>query len=187
MQTSPPLRWPAGDPGGARSPRRPQSVEAPSARCDWRPALAVAAVPRLTGIGPGAREFCGARRPRRWRTCRAACAGWLADRTRSSWLSLGSWGFGNVAGWNSTLEAAVDRSHGRRGRSLVVAAALLGALIGTGLGLTAEDTQTSPTVAAPDPPDAAALAASPPSSQPPASRAAASGDQSDDNPSSSVH
>jgi hypothetical protein len=78
----------------------------------------------------------------------------------------------------------VDRSLGRPGRSLVVAAALLGALIGTGLGLTAEDTQTSPTVAAPDPADGAALAASPPGSQPPASRAAASGRQSDPNQSS---
>jgi hypothetical protein len=97
---------------------------------------------------------------------------------------FGLMGFGNVAGWKSILEAAVDRSLGRRGRSLVVAAALLGALIGTSLGLTAEDTQTSPTVAAPDPADGAALAASPPGSRPPASRAAASGHRSDANPSS---
>jgi hypothetical protein len=73
----------------------------------------------------------------------------------------------------------VNRSLRRRGRSLVVAGAVLGALIGTGLGLTVEDTETSPTVAAPDRGQGAALAANPPGSQSPASRPAGSGNRSD--------
>jgi hypothetical protein len=132
----------------------------------------------------GAREFCGARRPRRWSICRAAYGRLVSGQHEIQLPEFGFMGVRQRSRWNSTLEAAVDRSLGRRGRSLVVAAALLGALIGTGLGLAAEDTQTSPTVAAPDPADGAALAASPPGSQPPASRAAASGHRSDANPSS---
>jgi hypothetical protein len=75
----------------------------------------------------------------------------------------------------------VDQSLRRRGQSLVLAGAVLGALIGTGLGLTAEDTETSPTVAAPNPAHGAALAASPSGSQPPASRSVGSGNRSDGN------
>jgi hypothetical protein len=73
----------------------------------------------------------------------------------------------------------VDRSLRRRGQLLVVVGALLGALIGTTLGLIAEDAQTSTAVAGPGPGRGAALAASPPSSQPTASRAAGSGDGND--------
>jgi hypothetical protein len=54
-----------------------------------------------------------------------------------------------------------------------VVGALLGALIGVGLGLAVDDAGTSRAVAAPG--RGAALAASPPSSQPPASRTAGSG------------
>jgi hypothetical protein len=75
----------------------------------------------------------------------------------------------------------VDRSLCRRGQSLVVAGAVLGALIGTGLGLTAEDTGTSLTVAAPKRAHGAALAASPMGSQPPASRSVGSGNRSEGN------
>jgi hypothetical protein len=42
----------------------------------------------------------------------------------------------------------VDRSFRRRGQHLVVVGALLGAVIGTTLGLIAEDAQTSTAVAA---------------------------------------
>jgi hypothetical protein len=73
----------------------------------------------------------------------------------------------------------VDRSPRRRGQLLLVVAALLGALIGTALGLIVEDAQTSTAVAAPGPGREAALAASPPSSHPSASRAAGSGDGND--------
>jgi hypothetical protein len=73
------------------------------------------------------------------------------------------------------LGGPVDRSLRRRGQHLVVVGALLGALIGTALGLIAEDAQTSTAVAASGP----ALAASPPSSNPPASRAAGSWDGND--------
>jgi hypothetical protein len=73
----------------------------------------------------------------------------------------------------------VDRSLRRRGQHLVVVGALLGALIGTALGLIVEDAQTSMAVAAPGPGRGAALAASPPTSHPPPSRAAGSGDGSD--------
>jgi hypothetical protein len=84
----------------------------------------------------------------------------------------------------STLEAPVDRSLRLRGQSLVIAGALLGALIGAGLGLVAEDAETSMRVAAPNPAGGAALAASSPGSQPPTSRGAGSGDRSDGNQSS---
>jgi hypothetical protein len=73
----------------------------------------------------------------------------------------------------------VDRSLRHRGQFLVVAGALLGALIGTTLGLIAEDAQTSTAVAAPGPGRGMALAASPPTSHPPASRAAGSRDGDD--------
>jgi hypothetical protein len=73
----------------------------------------------------------------------------------------------------------VDRSLRRRGQFLVVAGALLGALIGTTLGLIVEDAQTSTAVAASGPGRGAALAASPPTSHPPASRAAGSGTGND--------
>jgi hypothetical protein len=72
----------------------------------------------------------------------------------------------------------VDRLNRRRGQHLVVVGALLGALIGTALGLIAEDAQTSTTVAA-GPGRGATLAASPPSSHPPASRAAGARDGND--------
>ena len=73
----------------------------------------------------------------------------------------------------------MDRSLRRRGQFLVVAGALLGALIGTTLGLIADDAQTSTTVAASGPGRGAALAATPPTTHPPASRAAGSGDGND--------
>ena len=73
----------------------------------------------------------------------------------------------------------MDRSLRHRGQFLVVVSALLGALIGTALGLLGEDAQTSTAVAAPGPGRGAALAASPPSSHPPPSRAAGSGDGND--------
>jgi hypothetical protein len=73
----------------------------------------------------------------------------------------------------------VDRSLRRRGQFLVATGALVGALIGTTLGLIVEDAQTSTAVAAPGPGRGAALAASPPTSHPPASRAAGSGDGND--------
>jgi hypothetical protein len=73
----------------------------------------------------------------------------------------------------------VDRSLRHRGQFLVVVGALLGALIGTALGLIGEDAQTSTAVVAPGPGRGAALAASPPSSHPPPSRAAGSGDGND--------
>jgi hypothetical protein len=73
----------------------------------------------------------------------------------------------------------VDRSLRRRGQFLVVVGALLGALIGTALGLIMQDAQTSTAVAAAGPGRGAALAASPPSSHPPPSRAAGAGDGND--------
>jgi hypothetical protein len=73
----------------------------------------------------------------------------------------------------------VDRLFRRRGQFLVVAGALVGALIGTALGLIMQDAQTSTAVAASGPGRGAALAASPPSSHPPPSRAAGSGDGND--------
>jgi hypothetical protein len=73
----------------------------------------------------------------------------------------------------------VDRSFRRGGQVLVVVGALLGALIGTALGLIAEDAQTSTAVVATGPGRGAALAATPPTSHPPPSRAAGSGDGND--------
>lgn len=73
----------------------------------------------------------------------------------------------------------MDRSLRRRGQILVVAGALVGALIGTALGLIVQDAQPSTAVAAPGPGRGAALAASPPTSHPPASRAAGSRDGND--------
>jgi hypothetical protein len=92
---------------------------------------------------------------------------------------LASVGFGNVFRVLFELGGPVDRSLRRRGQFLVVAGALVGALIGTALGLIAEDAQTSTAVAAPGPGRGAALAASPPTSHPPPSRAAGSGDGND--------
>ena len=73
----------------------------------------------------------------------------------------------------------MDRSLRRRGQFLVVVGALLGALIGTALGLIVQDAQTSTAVAASGLGRGAALAASPPTSHPPQSRAAGSGDGND--------
>jgi hypothetical protein len=73
----------------------------------------------------------------------------------------------------------VDRLSRRRGQHLVVVGALLGAFIGTTLGLIAEDAQPSTAVAASEPAPGAALAASPPNSHPPPSRAAGSRDGND--------
>jgi len=61
----------------------------------------------------------------------------------------------------------------------VVVGALLGALIGTTLGLIAEDAQPSTALAASGPGRGAALAESPPTSHPPAFRAAGSGNGND--------
>ena len=72
----------------------------------------------------------------------------------------------------------MDRSSRRRGQSLVVVGALLGALSGVVLGLAVGDPQTSAAVAAPaharD-----AVAATPPTSQPTASLPSGSGDWAD--------
>jgi hypothetical protein len=107
--------------------------------------------------------------------------GALVMRTRRAqapdvWGSAGS---GNVVRVVFELGGPVDRSLRRRGQLLVVAGALVGALIGTTLGLIAEDAQTSTAVAAAGPGRGAALAASPPTSHPPASRAAGAGDGND--------
>ena len=104
---------------------------------------------------------------------------WSADRTRSSSRRLASAGFGKVVMVVFELGGPVDRSLRRRGQHLVVVGALLGTLIGTALGLIAEDAQTSTAVAASGPARGAALAARPPSSHPPASRAAGSWDGND--------
>lgn len=66
-----------------------------------------------------------------------------------------------------------------RGQMLVLAAALLGAVIGVTLGLVGEGGGTSPAVAAPGRASRVALATTPSSSQPSASRAAGSGGQAD--------
>jgi len=66
----------------------------------------------------------------------------------------------------------------------MVAAALLGALIGAALGLIVEDGQTSTAVAAPGRARGAVLAVNPPSSHPPASRAVGSGNRTAGNDSS---
>jgi hypothetical protein len=102
-----------------------------------------------------------------------------ADKASSSSRRLASAGSGNVVRVVFDLGGPVDRSLGRRGQFLVVVGALLGALIGTALGLIAEDAQTSTAVAAPGPGRGAALAASSPTSHPPASRAAGSGNGND--------
>jgi hypothetical protein len=187
LQTSPPVRSRPAGVRGARSPRRPQSVEAPSTRCGWRPALAVAAVAHLPGIRAGALlansaelEFTDPARP-----AGLGRSELVRLQTRSSWASLGSWGFGNLERWVRSwrlLEAVVDRSLRRRGQSLVVVGALVGALIGTLLGLVVGGAEPS-TRGAAEPAAGAALAASSPGSQPPASRAG-SGHRSDANPSS---
>jgi hypothetical protein len=80
------------------------------------------------------------------------------------------------------LGGLVDRSLRRRGQFLVVVGALLGALIGVGLGLAVEDAGTSRAVAAPG--HGAALAATPPDNQPSASRTAGSGSRTAGNASS---
>jgi len=67
------------------------------------------------------------------------------------------------------------RSLRRRGHHLVVVGALVGALVGVGLGLTVEDAGTSRAVAASG--RGAALAASRPRSQPPGSRTAGAGSE----------
>jgi hypothetical protein len=102
-----------------------------------------------------------------------------ADKASSSSRRLASAGSGNVVRVVFELGGPVDRSPRRRGQVLVVAGALLGALIGTALGLIVQDAQTSTAVAAAGPGRGAALAASPPTSHPPASRAAGSGDGND--------
>jgi hypothetical protein len=102
-----------------------------------------------------------------------------ADKASSSSRRLASAGSGNVVRVVFELGGPVDRSPRRRGQVLVVAGALLGALIGTALGLIVQDAQTSTAVAAAGPGRGAALAASPPTRHPPASRAAGSGDGND--------
>ena len=93
-------------------------------------------------------------------------------------LRFGSAGVGNVVRVVFELGGPMNRSLRRRGQLLVVVGALLGALIGTALGLIVEDAQTSTAVAA-GPGRGAALAASSPSSHPLPSRAAGSGDGND--------
>ena len=73
----------------------------------------------------------------------------------------------------------VDRSSRRRGQSLVVVGALLGALGGVALGLAVGGPQTSAAVAAPAPARSAAVAATPPTSQPTASQSSGSRDWAD--------
>ena len=69
----------------------------------------------------------------------------------------------------------MNRSLRRLGQLLVVMGALLGAFLGVGLALLAENAETSNAVAAPQPERVAVLAASPSSSQPPAPEATNSG------------
>jgi hypothetical protein len=102
-----------------------------------------------------------------------------ADKASSSSRRLASAGSGNVVRVVFDLGGPVDRSLRRRGQLRVVAGALLGALIGTTLGLIVQDAQTSTAVAAAGPGHGAALAASSPTSHPPPSRAAGSGDGND--------
>jgi hypothetical protein len=73
----------------------------------------------------------------------------------------------------------VERSSRRRGQSLIVVGALLGALGGVALGLAVEDPQTSAVVAAPARVRGAAVAATPPTSQPAAAQPSSSGDRAD--------
>ena len=73
----------------------------------------------------------------------------------------------------------MDRSSRRRGQSLVLASALLGALGGVVLGLALGDPQTSAAVAAPARARGAAVAATPSTSQPTASQPSGSGDRAD--------
>ena len=73
----------------------------------------------------------------------------------------------------------MDRSSRRRGQSLVVVGALLGALGGVALGLAVGCPQTSAAVAAPAPARSAAVAATPPTSQPTASQSSGSRDWAD--------
>jgi hypothetical protein len=164
--------------GGPRPPRRPQRGEAAPLPEGWRPALAVAGIPRWRGLGlmrssPTLPTWTSLK-PRgrgRWR----GTASWSVDRPRSSCRRLGSWGLGILVRRGFDLGGPVDRSLRRRGQHLVVAGALLRALIGAALGLIVEDGQTSTAVAAPGRARGAVLALSPPSSHPPASRAVGSG------------
>jgi hypothetical protein len=75
----------------------------------------------------------------------------------------------------------VDRSFRLRGQLLVVAAALLGAVIGVALGLAGERGDGGVAVAAPRRASKVAPATAPASRQPPASRAAGSAGQADGN------
>jgi hypothetical protein len=79
----------------------------------------------------------------------------------------------------SSLEALVDRSSRRRGQSLVVVGAFLGALSGVILGLAVGDPQPGTAVAAPAHPSGAAEAATLSASQPTASQPSGSGDRAD--------
>jgi hypothetical protein len=69
----------------------------------------------------------------------------------------------------------VNRPARRRGQLLLVVASLLGAFIGSALGLVVESSGTGTTASARE--RGAALAAAPPSGQPPATRPAGSGDR----------
>jgi hypothetical protein len=73
----------------------------------------------------------------------------------------------------------VHRTFRLRGQLLVLAAALLGAVIGVALGLVGEGGGTTAAVAAPARGSRVAPATAPPSSRPPAPRAAGSGQQAD--------
>jgi hypothetical protein len=167
--------------GGPRPPRRPQSVQVAPLPGGWRPAPAVAGIPPLAGFGlvrsPPTLATWTAPKPRD-RGPRSRRAG-HADKASSSDRRLGSAGLGKLVRVVFDLGGPVDRLFRRRGQVLVVVGALLGALIGTALGLIAEDAQTSTAVVASGPRRGAALAASSPSSHPPPSRAAGSGDGND--------
>ena len=179
-QASPPTGRGRRGVGGAETPRRPQRGEAAPLPEGWRPALAVAGIPRWRGLGlmrssPTLPTWTSLK-PRgrgRWR----GTASWSADRPRSSCGRLGSWGLGNLVKRGFDLGGPVDQSLRRRGQHLVVAGALLRAL-GAALGLIVEDGQTSTAIAAPGRARGAVLAVSPPSSHPPASRAVGSGKSS---------
>src|SRR5512132_3246929 len=163
---------------GAKSPRRPQRVEAAPPPHRWRPALAVAGIPRWRDSG-----CCGPCRSGHHRSHetedlrRGELVMWTGRRSSSR--RLASAGSGKVVKVVFELGGPVHRSFRRRGQFLVVVGALVGALIGTTLGLIAEDAQPSTAVAAAGLGRGAALAASPPSSHPPASRTAGAGHGND--------
>jgi hypothetical protein len=74
----------------------------------------------------------------------------------------------------------MHRSLHRRGQLLILGAALLGAVVGSAMGLVVEDAGTGTAGAAPGPRRGTALATSPSASQPAGSQAGRAGSEADD-------